>query len=146
SQETLAPALAFAVVAESEAPGEEAEPPPAPAPDDLPLDIYSSKFIGLASPFGAPLEAIWHVDWELIGVRWCLLNEALNVEDTNRIPYRQHLSPEAFMDALRACNAAGLRLYDLPVCVIPSPGSGHVVHIETINDQEVVYHDPWPGR
>jgi hypothetical protein len=145
-QESLALVLAFAVVAASEAPGEERPRPPAPDAEHLPLDIYSSEFIGLATSFGAPLETIWHVDWELQGIRWCLLNADLDVEDTHRIPYRQALPAPDFLKAIRACNEAGLRYLTLPVLVVTGPGSGHVIHVETIDDHEVVYHDPWPGR
>jgi hypothetical protein len=145
-QDALASVLAFAVLAESEAPGQEPDRPPAPDPDDLPLDIYASEFIGLATDLGAPLESIWHQTWELSGVRWCLLNADLDVEDVDRIPYRQVLPAADFIRALRACTEAGLHFLDLPVCVTTGPGSGHVIHIETIDDSEVVYHDPWPGR
>src|SRR5262249_28938684 len=137
--------LAFAVVAESEAPGDERPRPPAPDSEHLPLDIYAPEFIGLARPFGAPLEAVWHINWELAGVRWCLLNADLQVEDTHRIPYRQALPAPQFLRAIRACTEAGLRYRDLPVFVVTGPGSGHVIHVETVDDRGVVYHDPWPG-
>jgi hypothetical protein len=146
-QEDLAPVLMFAVVAQTEAPGqEERERPPAPDPDELPLDIYASEFIGLATEFGAPLESIWHQMWEFSGVRWCLLNAALDVEHVDRIPYRQALPPEEFVDALHQCNDLGLTFLDLPVYVTTGAGRGHAIHIQTINNREVVYHDPWPGR
>ena len=145
-QEALASAMAFAVVAESDAPVEAPERPPPPDPDVLPLDIYASEFIGLATEFGAPLESVWHEMWEGSGIRWCLLNADLDIEDVERIPYRQPLPADDFLRALRACNEAGLHYLDLPVCVMTGPGGGHVIHIETIDDKEVVYHDPWPGR
>jgi hypothetical protein len=145
-QDALASALAFAVVAEREAPGEDADRPPAPDPDELPADIYGSEYIGLASPFGAPLESVWHQMWELSGVRWCLLNADLDIEDVERIPYRHGLPAEDFVRALRACNEAGLSYLNLPVCVLTGPGHGHVIHLETVGDEETVYNDPWPGR
>jgi hypothetical protein len=146
AQDALASALAFAVVTESEAPGEEPDRPPAPDPDELPADIYASEFIGLATPFGAPLESVWHQMWELSGVRWCLLNADLEIEHVERIPYRHGLPAAEFVLALRACNEAGLSYLNLPVCVVTGPGQGHVVHLETVGDEETVYHDPWPGR
>jgi hypothetical protein len=145
-QAPLASALVFAIVAESEAPGEDAERPPAPDPDELPLDIYASEFIGLATEFGAPLESVWHSYWELSGVRWCLLNTQLDVDDVNRIPYRQGLAAEDFVAALRACNEAGLTYLNLPLFVTTGPGSGHVIHLDKFEDGDVIYHDPWPGR
>lgn len=145
-QEQLARALVFAVVSLNESPGEAREQPPTPDAGALPADIYAPEFIGLANQFGAPLEAVWHITWELSGVRSCLLNAGLDVADVERIPYRTSLSTQAFMDALRACNEAGLTYLDLPVYVVIGDDRGHAIHVEHIDDRQVVYHDPWPGR
>lgn len=145
-QDALAAALAFAIVSIPEMPSDPAERPPAPNAAALPLDIYASEFIGLASEFGAPLESVWHYFWELSGVRWCLLNADLDVGDVARIPYRTALTTPEFLRALLACNQAGLRYLDFPVFVMLGHANGHVIHVEHIDEHEIVYHDPWPGR
>ena len=148
SQDALASVLRFAVVAEEQAPGEpDTDRPPKLSDEQLPWDLTDSRFIPLADDTaGAPLEAIWHVLWELSGVRWCLLNGDLDVEDVARIPYRQALPPVDFVRALRACSEAGLSRLELPVYVQTGRGRGHTIHIDRFDSGDVVYHDPWPGR
>jgi hypothetical protein len=146
-QEALASVLRFAVVAESEAPGKpDPDRPPKPREDQLPFDLTDSRFIALSDDFGAPLEAIWHVLWELAGVRWCLLNSDLDVDDVARIPYRHALPSADFVRALRECTDAGLSRLELPVYVTTGRGQGHTIHLQPFDGDDVVYHDPWPGR
>jgi hypothetical protein len=145
SQDSLASVLRFAVVAESEAPSHH-DRPPMLAEEELPHDLTDSRFISLMGDFGAPLEAIWHLFWELSGVRWCLLNSDLDVDDVARIPYRQALPPVDFVRALRECSDAGLRQLQLPVFVATGPSRGHTIHLHLFDGDDVIYHDPWPGR
>lgn len=147
SEHTLTPVLRFAVVAQREAPGRPDADSPAKTPEEqLPSDLTDSRFITLADDRGAPLEAIWHLLWELAGVRWCLLNSDLDVEDVARIPYRQALSAADFVYALRKCTDAGLAGLDLPVYVTTGAGQGHTIHVQSFDGDDVVYQDPWPGR
>lgn len=146
-QDALESVLRFAVVAESQAPGKpDPDRPPKPPEEELPLDLTDSRFIALAEDFGAPLEAIWHQMWELAGVRWCLLNSDLDVDDVARIPYRQALPAADFVRALRECTDAGLSRLELPVYVTTGRGQGHTIHLQPFDGDDVVYHDPWPGR
>ncbi|MCA1706121.1 MAG: hypothetical protein LC808_23815 [Actinobacteria bacterium] len=146
-QDALASVLWFAVVAENEAPGRPDPDRPSMAPEEeLPSDLADSRFIALADDFGAPLEAIWHVMWELAGVRWCLLNSDLDVDNVERIPYRQALPAVDFLRALRKCTDAGLSRLELPVYVTTGHGRGHTIHLQRFDGDDVIYHDPWPGR
>lgn len=145
-QQALAQLLRFAVMPAEEAPATASERLPPPDPESLPLDIYASSFIGLATEFGASLEAIWHIMWELSGVRWCLLNGDAQSEDPFRIPYRTELDGDGFIAALRACNEQGLSFLSLPLYVGLGAGRGHAIHVESFDGDEVVFHDPWPGR
>jgi len=79
-------------------------------------------------------------------VRWCLLNSDLDVDDVARIPYRQALSAANFVYALRRCSDAGLSRLEFPLYVTTGRGQGHTIHIQAFDNNDVVYHDPWPGR
>lgn len=148
-QADLASALVFAVVPPQDGldTGFTLTPPPRPSIDDLPGDIYSSLFLGLADPRrGAPLEAVWHMVWETTGVVWCLLNEDREVDHVSRIPYRQSMPAEHFYNALAACTKAGLRGGALPVFVAFEETAGHCIYVNEVTDDHVDYTDPWPGR
>lgn len=146
-QGELAGLLRFAVVPSAEAPGSpDPEDPPPPDMDSVPLDIYSSTFIGLAGELGAPLEAIWHIRWEASGLGWCLFNTGVEGEEAARIPYRTALDAERFVAALRSLSEYNRIFLDLPVYVALGPGHGHAIHIDRFEGDTVVYHDPWPGR
>lgn len=148
-QAVLASVLVFAVAPRRDGldTGFTVTPPPKPAAGDLPADIYSSLFIGLADDrHGAPLEAVWHLVWETTGVVWCLLNEGREIEQVSRIPYRQTMSSSDFVEAIAACNRAGLRGASLPVFVAIEESAGHCIYIDEVTDDHVVYLDPWPGR
>lgn len=148
-QANLASALVFAVVPPRDGldTGFTLTPPQRPEVADLPGDIYSSLFLGLAdSRRGAPLEAVWHMIWETTGVVWCLLNQERDMEHVSRIPYRQSMPAGRFYNALAACAEAGLSGGALPVFVAFEETAGHCIYINEVTNEHVDYVDPWPGR
>lgn len=107
-------------------------------------DIYAPTVGREADPAkGAPLDVIWHSNWQLGGPNYCLHVAGTEPGDVERIPYRAELPVEEIVEILTAVFHAQ-EPFACSVSVRVGANRGHSITLLGIDGDRVTFHDPWP--